>query len=84
MKTDHCCMCFSVKAGAHIIGVLLVLGVLGEMGHPDFNPLRWVVKIAAAATYIFMVYKDSAQSRQLFFVGWMGSIVAMIFVNALT
>ena len=53
-------MCFSVKAGAHIIGVLLVLGVLGEMGHPDFNPLRWVVKIAAAATYILMVYKDSA------------------------
>ena len=83
MKINNCCICFSVQTGAHIIGVLMVLGVLGELNH-EFNPLRWLVKLAAAATYIFMVYKDSALSRQIFFFGWLGSIVGMILANIIT
>ena len=62
----------------------MVLGILGEFNHDDFNPLRWIVKVAAAATYIFMVYKDNEQSRLVFFLGWIGSIVGMIVVNTLT
>ena len=31
-----------------------------------------------------MVYKDNAQSRLVFFLGWIGSIVGMIVVNTLT
>ena len=84
MKTNNCCCCFSVYTGAHIIGILMVLGVVGELSNPDFNVLRWVVKIAAAATYIFMVYKDNAQSRLIFFLGWIGSIAGTIAVNFLT
>ena len=84
MKTNNCCCCFSVWTGAHIIGILMVLGVVGEISHPGYNILRWVVKIAAAATYIFMLYKDNATSRFIYFLGWIGSIAGMIAVNFLT
>ena len=83
-KTDHCCFCFDVKTGVHILGVLLVLGCVAEIWHETINPLRWAVKIGAAGVFIHMYMRDSPFARQLFFYTFIANMFALAFVNALT
>ena len=62
LETTHCCFCFSVKTGVHIIGALTVLSVILEL-YNDFSPIRFLLRLIVAATYIFMVIRDTVLSR---------------------
>ena len=83
LETTHCCFCFSVKTGVHIIGALTVLSVILEL-YNDFSPIRFLLRLIVAATYIFMVIRDTVLSRGAFLVGWIIFIVGARLVRNLT
>ena len=84
VKTEHCCCLFSVKTGTYILGVMLMLSCAAELGHPNINPFRWAVKIAAAGVFVFMYMRDNSFTRMLFFYTFIANGIALALVNSIT
>ena len=69
-ETTHCCFIFSVKTGAHLIGILSVLGVVLEIYLNEFSFLRFCFRLIVAIGYIPMVFEDNGTTRGFFLITW--------------
>ena len=69
VKVSKCCCCVPVKPGAYCIGYFhLLLLALGLM---FMEPLTISSEAFCGATFILMVWKDSAQKRLFYFSAYL-------------
>ena len=76
-KLDNCCLCIPLQIGVYMIGGLVCLSLLIEI--ELFNLYRTILESIVFLTFLLMVFKDSAATRQIFFVsylfGWIGGTI---------
>ena len=80
-KVESCCLCIPVQVGAYILGIMELLGLIGELQH--FNPVTTVAHGAVAIAFILMIYNDGEDKRKWFFYAYTGSVIVMTFLAIL-
>ena len=79
MALKSFCCCFSVEAGAFLIGIGTMLSLVGEWYY--FQMARTILTFIATFAFFYMVTDDSSNSRCLFFWTWMLSTFAFYIIN---
>ena len=67
-KVENCCLCIPVQVGAYILGIMELMGLIGEIQH--FNPITAVVHGAVALTFLLMILDDTEEKRMWFFYAY--------------
>ena len=71
MGEKSCCCCFSVKTGAFLIGVLMLLDLGNELA--NFNLLRCIIKLLVLGAFGAMVFSDSRTTRMWVFIAFVAN-----------
>ena len=75
MRVNKCCCCISVKTGVYIIGVWHLIIMIAGLFEAEY--VRVSLELFTAISFIILVAKDSANTRQFFFVTY--SIFCVLF-----